>query len=109
MPQYLILRTTQVSTALINYRLSFTSDVPTEFARITRILAPVVYSHNLSFSVNGSLPDVKNNVVRLEILGSHEQAPTSPTHGEPWRLIGGTVRAVFGEETVVAPIGMIGE
>ncbi|KAK4701757.1 Gly-Xaa carboxypeptidase, partial [Phenoliferia sp. Uapishka_3] len=97
----------EIATAGINYRLSFSSDVVTEFARITSILGPVVESLDLKFSVNGSDPGAGYNFAQLSILGSHESAPTSPSHGKPWEILAGTIRHVFTDDTVVVPVGMI--
>ncbi|KAI5475840.1 Gly-Xaa carboxypeptidase [Pseudohyphozyma bogoriensis] len=98
----------EYTSATINYRIDFHSTVADHFANVASILAPVVKSLNLTFSVDGSHEDVTNSVVRLDYVGesSIEPAPITPTEGPAWDLMGGTVKAIW-EDAVVAPSGMI--
>ena len=42
------------------------------------------------------------------LMGVLEPAPISPTDSESFKLMGGTVKAVFGEDVIVSPTGMYG-
>ncbi|KAK4701729.1 Gly-Xaa carboxypeptidase, partial [Phenoliferia sp. Uapishka_3] len=98
----------EFTSATVNYRIDFLSSTEETFSRIEAILAPVVKSLNLTFSVKGSHEAVSNSVVRLDIVpGSDlEPAPLTPQEGSAWELMGSTVRHVW-EDAVVAPSGMI--
>ena len=93
----------------MNYRIDFLSSTAETFERIEAILAPVVKSLNLTFSVKGSHADVTNRVVRLNIVPNSdlEPAPLTPASGSAFDLMGSTVRHVF-DGAIVAPSGMIG-
>ncbi|KAL8277506.1 hypothetical protein RQP46_010061 [Phenoliferia psychrophenolica] len=98
----------EFSSATVNYRIDFLSSTAETFDRIRAVLAPVVKSLNLTFSVDGSHADVTNRVVRLNIVPASdlEPAPLTPAFGSAFDLMGSTVRHVF-EGAIVAPSGMI--
>lgn len=95
--------------ASINYRIDFLSSTTETFTRISNLLAPVVESLNMTFSIQGSHKDIINKVVRLDIVeGSMiEPAPLTPSSGASWELMSGTVKHIF-PGVIVAPSGMIG-
>ena len=99
----------EFTTATVNYRIDFLSSTSETFDRIESILAPVVESLNLTFSVKGSHADVSNRVVRLNIVNESdlEPAPLTPASGSAFELMGSTVRHVF-DGAIIAPSGMIG-
>lgn len=95
--------------ASINYRIDFLSSTTETFNRISNLLAPVVESLNMTFSIKGSHKDIINKVVRLDIVqGSMiEPAPLTSSAGPSWELMSGTVKHIF-PGAIVAPSGMIG-
>jgi hypothetical protein len=111
-----VMRYTQVNalpeyvTSTTNYRIDFLSSVSSTLSHISSVLAPVVHSLNMTFDAYGSHPNATNGVVRLSVVkGSEiEPAPITPSEGEAWELMSGTVKHVF-EGAVVAPSAMIGE
>lgn len=97
--------------ATINHRIAFTSSVAETQEHVVKILKRITHDLDIDFTAfNQSYPakHSHNRKVTLEIGGERglEPAPITPSEGDVFELIGGTVREVFGKDVVVAPSGM---
>lgn len=64
----------------------------------------------MTFAPNGTVPEIDNHIIRLDIIAGSalEPAPLTPGEGAAFELMSGTIKHVF-EGAVVAPSAMIGE
>lgn len=101
----------EIVSALVNYRIDVSSSVAEHQQRLVDdIFAPFAKRHDLTLDafdagvvVNGSKGHA--SIVTVRGFGPLEPAPVSPKTVEDarWRLLAGTTRHVFGEDSVVAP------
>jgi Gly-Xaa carboxypeptidase len=102
----------QVSTAIVNYRIDFRSNVQETFAHVVSLIEPIASKLNLTLStagnssLTGSEKDVNTISVTLIDGSALEPAPRTPSEGPAFELVAGTTRAMF-EGAIVAPSGMI--
>ncbi len=102
----------------MNHRIAFSSSVEETKAHINNIIEPLAKQWGFSYNAfNQSIFSAKDasRRVKLEIQGNGrdgpeglEPAPITPAKGDAFDLMAGTIKGVFGEETVVAPSGMHG-
>ena len=73
---------------------------------VVAVIAPIVESYDLAFSVLDSIPGRETQIVRLDTTGIKiEPAPMTPVEGPAFELMGGTLKHLF-PSTVVVPSAM---
>lgn len=101
----------EVTSALVNYRIDVSSSVRETQRRLTTdIFAPFAERFDLTLDAfdQGTIvvgSKGRASVVTVRGFGPLDPAPVSPaTVDDPrWRLLAGTTRQVFGDDSVVAP------
>ena len=88
-----------------------TSNVNATLEHYRKIVTPLAKSLNFTLSFFGEEPEHKSPFhIELDTGGFElEAAPITPSDSSSFRLIAGTNKAVFGDDTVNAPTGMFGE
>ncbi|TXT13190.1 hypothetical protein VHUM_01591 [Vanrija humicola] len=101
----------EVVTATVNHRVSFVSSVNATRQHYLDVLVP--YAKKLGFSVTafGEGDERTDRHLTIESVprGSEsglEPAPHTPADAPPFELLAGTIKTVFGDDTVVSPTGM---
>ncbi|KAL1406987.1 hypothetical protein Q8F55_006400 [Vanrija albida] len=101
----------EVVTAVVNHRVSFVSTVNDTRQHYLDVLVP--YAKKLGFSVTafGNEEPHTDRHLTIEAVprgteGGLEPAPHTPSDAPPFALLAGTIKTVFGEDTIVSPTGM---
>ncbi|CAK9786136.1 putative Gly-X carboxypeptidase [Cutaneotrichosporon oleaginosum] len=98
--------------ATVNHRISFVSSVNATLQHYVDLLTPLADTYGFSSTIFGADHGKKGSKhLTAEIVGNEhkhglEPAPITPGDSDAFAFIAGTVKAVFGEKTVVAPTGM---
>lgn len=91
---------------MINYRIDLFETTQDTIDRVISLLEPIAHSYNMTFASFGQLPEVTQNIIRLDTFGINlEPAPFAPIQGKAWDLMGGTIRGL-GKDTIVVPSAM---
>jgi len=98
----------EIVSAIVNYRIDVSSSVKeTQDRLVNGFLRPLAERYNLTLDAFGRTGEVigSKGLVTVRGIGPLEPAPVSPsTIDDPrWRTLAGTVRHVFGNDSVVAP------
>lgn len=98
------------ATAMINYRIEFTSSVNETVEHTSSVIEPIVKKLGLAYDKLGSNSDVLQSVVRLSVIdhSAYEPAPITPTEGPTWELMVGTAKHLW-PGAIAGPTGMMGE
>lgn len=99
--------------AVVNHRIAFTSSVNETLQHYVDLLLPIAKKLDLTSTIFGeehgkSDKHVTFSIVQNERKAGLEPAPITPSDSKAFEFIGGSIRAVFGEKTVIAPTGMFG-
>ena len=91
--------------------LRSTSSVEETIQHIVRVIEPVVESLNYTFSPfdGAKKSSIRHVSLSLDERGPLEPAPITSGQDPSFELMGGTTKAVFGEEVLITPTGMYGE
>ncbi|CAK4030802.1 carboxypeptidase S [Lecanosticta acicola] len=97
--------------AVVNHRINIGDSPETVFKHITDLAKPIAKKYNLTLNAfNGQKADY--NAISLSNTDTTlEVAPVTPTVVDavsPYSVISGTIRALYGEDTIVAPALMTG-
>ncbi|ERT03376.1 hypothetical protein HMPREF1624_01690 [Sporothrix schenckii ATCC 58251] len=95
--------------AVINHRVNIGETTQVVYDRLTRIAGGVAAKYNLSLHAFDGQDDA-DSIVLVAPQGS-ESSPISPADGtgvNPFSALAGSVRAIYGEETIVTPGIMTG-
>lgn len=102
----------EMATAVVNQRIDVAGSVDDMKRHITALLQSFVEGMGLEFIGFGdeTAPgDREGGTVKVEVFGSPlDPAPSTPTSGNVWNTLVGTLKNVFGEELIVSPHLMTG-
>lgn len=95
----------------MNHRISFVSSVNATLQHYTDLLAPLADKYGFSTTIFGESSKHTSKHLTLEVVGNEhkaglEPAPITPGDSDAFAFIAGTIKAVFGDKTVIAPTGM---
>lgn len=99
------------TTAVINHRINigeFSSDVA---SKLTHIAQKIAHKYNLTLHAFGNQTETPSSITLFKDDRTLEAAPITPTDAtvvSPWSVLSGTIRALYGEEVIVAPGLMTG-
>lgn len=95
----------EVVTAVVNHRIVVDSSPEAVLERIEDYVIEQARYFDLGVVSDGEelLSETTNGLFNVTMSGAFEPPPLSPHSGDIWDLISGTVRNVFGNETIVAP------
>lgn len=98
------------ATAMINYRIEYTSSVNATIEHTSSVIEPIVKKLGLAYDKLGSKSNVTQNVVRLSVVehSAYEPAPITRTEGPTWDLMVGTAKHLW-PGAIAGPTGMMGE
>lgn len=96
-------------TAVVNYRISFTSTVDETLNHLVTTLSPL--AHQLNYTISFfDMPSSDNSSKHITVYQrsptAFEPAPITSGDSSSFKLLAGTGKAAFGKELVVAPTGM---
>lgn len=95
----------------VNHRINIGQQHEDVYNHITHIIKPIAKKYNLTLNAfNGERAGY--NAISLSASSTTLRvAPITPTNIDvvtPWSIVSGTIRALYGEETIVAPTLMTG-
>ncbi|WRT66399.1 uncharacterized protein IL334_003355 [Kwoniella shivajii] len=109
----------EVVDATVNYRISFTSSVNETLSHVSKILKPLAKKLGYTISAFESVSESgsESDSTSQKKSSSHitltvpngwglEPAPITSSESKSFALLGGTAKAVFGDNTIVSPSGM---
>ncbi|CAK7236755.1 hypothetical protein SBRCBS47491_009743 [Sporothrix bragantina] len=94
---------------VINHRVNIGETTQVVYDRLTRIAGGVASKYNLTLHAFDGQEDA-NSIILVAPHGS-ESSPISPADGtgvNPFSVLAGSIRAIYGEETIVTPGIMTG-
>ncbi|KAG0660965.1 hypothetical protein C6P46_004238 [Rhodotorula mucilaginosa] len=96
------------ATAMINYRIEYTSSVNATIEHTSSVIEPIVKKLGLAYDKLGSKSNVTQNVVRLSVVehSAYEPAPITRTEGPTWDLMVGTAKHLW-PGAIAGPTGMM--
>lgn len=96
--------------AAIDSRIGFLSSVKATKEHWVNLLRPAAHALNFTFEAFGHGDERSDFHVSLSDSGGHffEPAPITSSEDKSFALMGGTAKAVFGEDAIIAPTGMFG-
>lgn len=120
------------SAASINHRIAFTSSVQETAEHYVDVMVPYAQSLNISVTAFGQeyplnytahdtpvseltggtgtpTPAGNLTISYVGYDGGLEPAPVTPDSGPSFKLLASTIKAVWGNDTLVTPTGMYGE
>ncbi|WWC62162.1 uncharacterized protein I303_104754 [Kwoniella dejecticola CBS 10117] len=98
----------EVVDATVNYRIAFTSSVNETIEHVAHVLKPLAKKLGYSISAFGENHGNSTSHITLKVPGGKglEPAPITSDRTKSFALLGGTAKAVFGNDTIAAPSGM---
>ncbi|USW54290.1 Putative peptidase M20, bacterial exopeptidase dimerization domain-containing protein [Septoria linicola] len=101
----------ETAVATVNHRINIGDEPETVWSHLTHILKPVAKKYNLTLhAFDGE--DAAYNAISLSarktVLRTAPVTPTDIDVVSPYAVLSGTIRALFGEDTIVAPALMTG-
>ncbi|KAK6910063.1 hypothetical protein I203_104092 [Kwoniella mangroviensis CBS 8507] len=102
----------EVVDATVNYRISFTSSVNETLSHVAQVLRPLAKKLGYTISAfdepHSSHHENSTSHITLSVPGglSLEPAPITSDRTKSFALLGGTAKAVFGNDTIASPSGM---
>ncbi|RXK38293.1 hypothetical protein M231_04466 [Tremella mesenterica] len=97
--------------AQINHRISFTSSVKETIDHFKSVITPIAEKLNFTLSAFDNSTKTSEQHITIGVTssggqGQLEPAPITEPDTQAWELLAGTLRHMFGKETIVAPTGM---
>lgn len=99
------------TTALVNHRINVGDHPATVQEKITKLTATIAKKYNLTLNAFNGKPEVPSSITLFasnETLSPAPVTPTSTRSVTPYSVLSGTIRALYGEEMIVAPGLMTG-
>jgi Gly-Xaa carboxypeptidase len=99
------------ATAIVNHRINIGDSPKTVYDHISSLVGPIAKAHNLSLHAFDGTKAAYNSISLSSRNTTLQVAPVTPTNVNavtPWSVLSGTIRALYGEETIVAPALMTG-
>jgi Gly-Xaa carboxypeptidase len=100
----------ETAVALVNHRINIGDDLDTILHHLTQVVAPIAKKHNLTLHAFDGEPSAYN-AISLSHDTATPVAPITPTdisRVTPYAILAGSIRALHGEDTIVAPALMTG-
>lgn len=96
---------------VINHRINIGESPSTAFDHVTSLARPIAQKYNLSLHAFDNTTEEANSIALSASPNTLAVAPVTPTNTDtttPYSILAGTVRAVYGEDVIVAPGIMTG-
>lgn len=99
------------TTAVVNHRINIGEHSSDVTSKITHIARKVAHKYNLTLHAFGNESETPSSITLSNKAHTLEPAPITPTEAttvSPWSILSGTIKALYGEDIVVAPALMTG-
>lgn len=101
----------ETAVVTVNHRVNIGDDPENVWAHLTHLVQPIAKKYNLSVSAFDGKPAAYNAISLSARRNTLKTAPVTPTNVDsvtPFAVLSGTIRALYGEDTIVAPALMTG-
>ncbi|SMR52297.1 unnamed protein product [Zymoseptoria tritici ST99CH_3D1] len=99
------------ATAIVNHRINIGDSPKTVYDHLSSLIHPIAKTHNLTLHAFDGTKAAYNSISLSARNTTLNVAPVTPTNVDavtPYAVLSGTIRALYGEETIVAPALMTG-
>lgn len=101
----------ETAVATVNHRINIGDKPDNVWAHLTHLVKPIAQKYNLSVHAFDGQPAAYNSISLAARINTLSPAPVTPTNVDsvtPYAVLSGTIRALYGEDTIVAPSLMTG-
>lgn len=101
----------ETAAATVNHRINIGDEPETVWAHLTHLIKPIAHKYNLTLHAFDGQDAAYNSISLSAHNTTLKVAPVTPTDVDrvtPYAVLSGTIRALYGEDTVVAPALMTG-